>query len=102
MHFPGEVAPAPANHPLVSPALDPGSTTIEVWVETSKPPAALKPGMTVEVSITAALAKDAILVPKTAIFQSPEAGSYVLIAGKDNVAHQKTVQLGLQGATEPQ
>ncbi len=102
IQIPGVDDPVPAKLTLVSPALDPGSTTIEVWVETSKPPAALKPGMTVEVSITAALAKDAILVPKTAIFQSPEAGSYVLIAGKDNVAHQKTVQLGLQGATETQ
>jgi RND family efflux transporter MFP subunit len=94
--------PVPAKLTLVSPALDPGSTTIEVWVETSKPPAALKPGMTVQISITAATAKNAILVPKTAVFQSPEAGTYVLIAGKDNIAHQKTVQLGLQGATETQ
>src|SRR6266849_8726464 len=31
---------------LVSPALDPGSTTIEVWVEASKPDPALRPGMT--------------------------------------------------------
>jgi RND family efflux transporter MFP subunit len=92
----------PAKLTLVSPAFDPGSTTIEVWVETSKPPAALKPGMTVQVSITAASAKNAILVPKTAVFQSPEAGSYVLIAGKDGIAHQKTIQLGLQGATETQ
>lgn len=94
--------PIPAKLTLVSPALDPGSTTIEVWVETSKAPAVLKPGMTVQVSITAATAKNAILVPKTAVFQSPEAGSYVLIAGKDHIAHQKTVQLGLQGATEMQ
>jgi HlyD family secretion protein len=94
--------PIPATLTLVSPALDPGSTTVEVWVETSQPPAALKPGMTVQVSITAATAKNAILVPKTAVFQSPEAGSYVLLAGKDNIAHQKTVQLGLQSATETQ
>ena len=94
--------PIPAKLTLVSPALDPGSTTIEVWVETSKPPAALKPGMTVQVSIIAATAKDVILVPKSAVFQSPEAGSYLLVAGKDNVAHQKNVQLGLQSATETQ
>jgi HlyD family secretion protein len=94
--------PIPAKLTLVSPALDPGSTTVEVWVETSQPPAALKPGMTVQVSITAATAKNAILVPKTAVFQSPEAGSYVLLAGKDNIAHQKTVQLGLQSATDTQ
>jgi HlyD family secretion protein len=102
IQIPGVDDPVPAKLTLVSPALDPGSTTVEVWVETSKPPAALKPGMTVQVSITAATAKKAILVPKTAVFQSPEAGSYVLIAGKDNIAHQKTVQLGLQGPTETQ
>ena len=102
IQIPGVDDPVSAKLTLVSPALDPGSTTIEVWVETSKPPAALKPGMTVQVSITAATAKNAILVPKTAVFQSPEAGSFVLIAGKDNIAHQKTVQLGLRGATETQ
>jgi HlyD family secretion protein len=98
----GQEDPIAAKLTLVSPALDPGSTTIEVWVESSKPPAALRPGMTVQVSITAATAKDAILVPKSAVFQSPEGGSYVLLAGKDGIAHQKTVQLGLQRATETQ
>jgi HlyD family secretion protein len=102
IQIPGQEDPIPAKLTLVSPALDPGSTTIEVWVETSKPPAALKPGMTVQVSLTAATAKDAVLVPKTAVFQSPEAGNYVLIAGKDGIAHQKTVQLGLQGAADTQ
>ncbi len=33
---------------LVSPALDPGSTTVEVWVETRKPSPYIKPGMTVD------------------------------------------------------
>jgi len=98
----GQHDPVPANLTLVSPALDPGSTTIEVWVETSKPPAALKPGMTVQVLITAATVKNVILVPKAAVFQSPEAGTFVMVAGSDNVAHQKTVQLGLVGATDTQ
>jgi HlyD family secretion protein len=94
--------PVPAKVSLVSPALDPGSTTIEVWVETSKPPAELKPGMTVQVSITAASAKNAILVPKNSLFESPESGSFVLLAGKDSLAHQTPVQLGLRGTTETQ
>ena len=88
----------PAKVSIVSPALDPGSTTIEVWVETSKPPAELKPGMTVEVSITAATATNAILVPKASVLESPEAGSFVMLAGRDGLAHQTPVQLGLRGA----
>lgn len=92
----------PARVSIVSPALDPGSTTIEVWVETLKPPAELKPGMAVQVSITAATATNAILVPKASVLESPEAGSFVMLAGKDGLAHQTPVQLGLRGAVETQ
>jgi HlyD family secretion protein len=94
--------PVPAKVSLVSPALDPGSTTIEVWVETSKPPVELKPGMTVQVAVTAATAKDAVLVPKNSVVESPESGWFVLLAGKDGLAHQISVQLGLRGPSETQ
>jgi len=83
---------------LVSPALDPGSTTIEVWVEASKPDPALKPGMTVEVSMTAKTVKDALVVPAGAVFKSSEGADYVLLAGTDNLAHQKNVQVGVHNA----
>ncbi|HYL87110.1 MAG TPA: efflux RND transporter periplasmic adaptor subunit [Candidatus Angelobacter sp.] len=83
---------------LVSPALDPGSTTIEVWVEANKPNAALKPGMTVEVSMTSKTVKDALVVPTPAVFKSPESGDYIMLAGSDGHAHQKTVQVGVRNA----
>ena len=83
---------------LVSPALDPGSTTIEVWVETRKPNALLKPGMTVNIEITAKSVKDALVVPTSAVFKSPEGKPYVLVGGSDNKAHQKPVQLGVQNS----
>ena len=87
---------------LVSPALDPGSTTIEVWVETTKPDSVLKPGMTVQVQIAAATAKDALTVPASAIFKNADGASFVLIAGADEKAHSRTVETGLQGAGEVQ
>ena len=102
IHITGQEDAVPATLSLVSPALDPGSTTIEVWVEAAKPPDSLRPGMTVQVSITAATAKNAVLVPKDSVFQSPENGSYVMVAGSDNVAHQKNVQLGIRGDSETQ
>jgi len=83
---------------LVSPALDPGSTTIEVWVEASKPDPALKPGMSVELSITAKTVKDAIGVPTAAVFKNAEGADYVLLAGADEKAHQKVVQLGVRNS----
>jgi multidrug efflux pump subunit AcrA (membrane-fusion protein) len=83
---------------LVSPALDPGSTTIEVWVEARKPNPALKPGMSVSVEMTAKTVKDAIAVPSAAIYKNTDGAYYVLLAGTDQKAHQKMVQLGVKNA----
>ncbi len=91
-------APIKGRVSLVSPALDPGSTTIEVWVEASKPDPALKPGMSVEVSMTAKTVKEALVVPTPAIFKNSLGQDYVLLAGSDGHAHLKTVQLGVRNA----
>ena len=80
---------------LVSPALDPGSTTIEVWVDVVKPNPALKPGMTVEVSMISKTVKDALVVPTPAVFKSAETGDYLMLAGSDGHAHQKAVHVGV-------
>ena len=84
---------------LVSPALDPGSTTIEVWVEARKPNPALKPGMTVSLKMTAKTVNDAIAVPTNAVFKSDEGSYYVVVAGSDQKAHQKTIQVGVKNQT---
>jgi HlyD family secretion protein len=94
--------PVEARISLVSPALDPGSTTVEVWVEARKPNAALRPGMTVPVAMTAKTAKDATVVPAGAVFHSDDAGDYVLVAGSDNKAHQKKVQIGIRNKEDAQ
>lgn len=88
---------------LVSPALDPGSTTIEVWVEAAKPNPALKPGMTVQLAIISKTVKDAIVVPANAVFKSPEGeADYVVLAGADQKAHWQTVELGVRNANTVQ
>jgi multidrug efflux pump subunit AcrA (membrane-fusion protein) len=98
LKIPGLDEPIKGRVSLVSPALDPGSTTIEVWVEASKPDPALKPGMTVEVSMTAKTVKDALVVPTPAVFKNPDGAEYVLLAGSDGHAHLKTVQAGVRNA----
>jgi HlyD family secretion protein len=98
LRIPGLDEPVKGRVSLVSPALDPGSTTIEVWVEASKPDPALKPGMTVGLSMTAKTVKDAIVVPASAVFKNAEGADYVLLAGSDEKAHQKTVQLGIRNS----
>jgi HlyD family secretion protein len=98
LKVPGLDEPIKGRVSLVSPALDPGSTTIEVWVEAAKPDPALKPGMTVEVSMTAKTVKDALVVPTPAVFKNSDGADYVLLAGSDGHAHLKTVQAGVRNA----
>jgi HlyD family secretion protein len=83
---------------LVSPALDPGSTTIEVWVEASKPNSAIRPGMTVTVSMTARTVTDAIVVPGAALQKNADDVQYVLVSGADGVAHARNVETGIRAA----
>jgi len=102
LKVPGVDDPIKGKVTLVSPALDPGSTTIEVWVEAIKHEAALKPGATVEVSMTAKTVKDAIAVPTAAVFKNTDGTDYVLTAGSDNLAHQVPVKIGIRGNTSTQ
>ena len=95
---PGLDEPIKGRVSLVSPALDTGSTTIEVWVEATKPNEALKPGMTVELSMTAKTVKDALVVPTPAVFKNNDGANYVVIAGSDGHAHVKTIQVGVHNA----
>ena len=83
---------------LVSPALDPGSTTLEVWVEARKPSTYLRPGISVQVAITAKTDKNAVVIPAGTVFKNPEGGDYVLLAGSDDKAHLKTVHVGIRNA----
>lgn len=102
LHVAGLDEPVKGSVTLVSPALDPGSTTIEVWVEARKPNPAVKPGMTVPVTMVSKTAKDAIVVPKDAVFKNDEGAYYVLLAGSDEKAHQKKVQVGIHAADQTQ
>jgi HlyD family secretion protein len=98
LKVPGLDEPVKGRVSLVSPALDPGSTTIEVWVETLKPEPAMRPGMTLEVSMTAKSVKDALVVPTPAVFKNSDGAEYVVLAGTDGHAHIKTVQVGIRNA----
>ena len=92
----GDEDPIPAKVTLVSPALDPGSTTIEVWVQSNKANPALKPGMTAQIQVTARSAKDALTIPASAVYKSDEGSDYLVLAGSDNHAAIKNVQVGIR------
>jgi HlyD family secretion protein len=103
LKVPGMDEPIEGKVTLVSPALDPGSTTIEVWVEAKKPNPALRPGITVQVAMTAKTVKEAVVVPAAAVYKNPEGnGNYVLVAGTDDKAHMKPVQVGIRNGEDAQ
>ena len=79
---------------VVSPAVDPNSTTVEVWVEAANPGEKLKPGATVHVSILAETIPNAIVIPAAALLPSDEGGVQVMVVGTDSAAHEKKIDLG--------
>ena len=93
---------ASGNVSLVSPALDPNSTTVEVWVTAPNPDGALRPGTTVTARITARTVNDAILVPSSALLKAPEGAEGVMVVGDDNKAHQMNVESGIREGDQVQ
>ncbi len=84
---------------VVSPALDPNSTTVEVWVQAKNPKGRLRPGTSVRISMLARAVENAVVIPAAAVLTAPDGTSYVMVAGSDHKAHQKTVKTGIrQGA----
>jgi HlyD family secretion protein len=84
---------------VVSPAVDPNTTTVEIWVSVANPGEKLKPGGTVRVSIIADTIVDTIVVQAAALLNSDDGGPKVMVIDKDNVAHERKVNLGVrQGA----
>ena len=81
---------------LVSPALDPNSTTVEVWVAAPNPDGLLRPGTTVAVQMIARTINDAIVIPTSALLKTPEGSEVVMIVGPDGKAHQVNVETGVR------
>jgi len=102
MTVPGIDEPVEGRVTVVSPALDPNSTTVEVWLEAKNPKHALKPGTSVQLSLTAQTVRDALVVPASAVITAPDGTTTVMLAGTDGLAHQKAVKLGIRNGDDVQ
>jgi multidrug efflux pump subunit AcrA (membrane-fusion protein) len=80
---------------LVSPALDPNSTTVEVWVEAANPDGVLRPGAAVNLEMVAETINDAVVVPASALLKSPEGATSVMIVTEGH-AQQTQVETGVR------
>jgi RND family efflux transporter MFP subunit len=95
---PGLPDPVSGKITLVSPALDPGSTTVEIWVRLENSKGTLRPGTAVQVSIAGHTAPKAIVVPSESIVVASSGKSTVMVIGSDGVAHQTAVETGIADA----
>lgn len=98
VQVPGVAKPVTAKVSLISPALDPGSTTVEVWLKIDNKKGALKVGTPVKVSITGRTETNALKIPSGAILSAQDGAKSVMVVGADGAAHRKPVTLGLQDA----
>jgi len=102
MTVPGIDDPIEGKVTVVSPALDPNSTTVEVWLEAKNSKQTLKPGTSVQLSLIAQTVKDALVVPASSVITTPEGAPAVMLVGSDGRAHQKTVKLGIRSGDDVQ
>jgi RND family efflux transporter MFP subunit len=99
---PGEDSPVGGRITVVSPALDPNSTTIEVWVQAKNPAQHLKPGTSVKVSMLAQTVPDALVIPAAGLLTAQDGTTSVMVVGADNRAHQKNVRVGIRQGEQVQ
>jgi HlyD family secretion protein len=81
---------------VVSPATDPNSTTLQVWVQADNPGEKLKPGTSVHVTIMTEVIKATPVVPIAAILPGEEGGTACLVITPDHIAHRRSVKLGVR------
>lgn len=94
--IPGIEEPQQASVSLISPALDPGSTTVEVWLRLPNPAGKYKVGTPVHAVIQGNTIPNAIQLPPSAILPGEDGGANVLVVSQDGTAHKRSVQIGLR------
>ena len=92
---PGVADPVQAKVSLISPALDPGSTTVEIWLLVNNKKGELKVGTPVHASIVGRQMAQALTVPTSALLTAQDGSKSVIVVGNDGAAHSKPVSVGI-------
>jgi HlyD family secretion protein len=87
---------------LVSPALDPNSTTVEIWVKAKNPEGSWKPGTSVHLRIVTRTVEGALAVPTSAVLTGAGGGASVAVVGADGRVHLREVTVGIRDASYAQ
>jgi HlyD family secretion protein len=81
---------------VVSPAVDPNTTTVEIWVQAANPGEKLKPGGTVRVAIIAETIQNTTVVPATALLNSDDGGQKVMVVIGGSTVRERKVSVGVR------
>jgi HlyD family secretion protein len=99
---PGVDQPVPARVSMISPALDPGSATVEVWLMVENKSGTLKVGTSVHCSITGATVANAMIIPLSAVLTAEDGSKSVMVIAPDGTAQPKKVTLGIGNGQDVQ
>ena len=89
-------APIPGKIVQISPALDPNSTTVEVWVQAANQEKTLRAGSSLRVEIIAKTVPNTLVIPQAAVVTSPSGATYAMVIDKDNKPHRRKIAVGIR------
>ncbi|WP_035349064.1 efflux RND transporter periplasmic adaptor subunit [Edaphobacter aggregans] len=99
---PGVDTAVPAKVSLISPALDPGSATVEIWLRVDNAAGKYKAGTPVRTSILGRTVPKAVKVPASAIVTAEDGSKSVMVVNADGTAHKMSVQIGINDGEDVQ
>jgi multidrug efflux pump subunit AcrA (membrane-fusion protein) len=94
--------PIAAKVTQVSPALDAGNTTIEIWVEADNKDGKLRPGSGARVEIVGRTVPNTLVIPQAAVLTSAHGATYAILIDKDNKPHLRKIAVGIRDAGKAQ
>ncbi len=102
IHVPGIDNPQAATVAFISPVLDTGSTTVELWLQLPNNDGRYKVGTPVHAVIRGNTVSNALQLPPAAILPADDGSTNVLVVGADSTAHKRAVKVGIRTAASAQ
>jgi multidrug efflux pump subunit AcrA (membrane-fusion protein) len=96
LDVPGVKNGIPAKVSIINSALDPNSTTVEIWLVADNPHHKLSPGASVGASIIVGRDSSALVVPQSAILVNDNGQAHVMIVGPGSLALLRPVVTGIR------
>jgi len=87
---------------LINAALDPASSTVEVWVEADNRDGKLRPGSSLRVEMIAKTVPNALVIPQSAVLTSTGDSTFAIVIDNDNKPHLRKIAIGIRDRSSVQ